>query len=319
MDEKNMRAAEQPSGQNPPQGEEKAEKGRLFEAGLTYTVTAVLPVLVSFLLSVLLSVAGVVDPSGENWYRYLSFLLPQLCFLAAAAVYFARTREPVLRTVGKCRWQYYLLAVLIQFGLLSLSELNTFFLWLLSFFGYEQTPVSLPDLTGWNILPALLVIAVLPALFEETVFRGILVGNMRRGGWGTVPTVLISGALFSLFHTNPAQTAYQFVCGVCFALIAVRSGSILPTMLSHFLNNAFVLVMAACGMADFPQAVKLPLYLCAGVCLAAGLAFLVFFDKKEKSGGGVRRGKSFFSAAFVGILVCALSWLLVLLTGVVHD
>ena len=180
MDEKNMRAAEQPSGQNPPQGEEKAEKGRLFEAGLTYTVTAVLPVLVSFLLSVLLSVSGVVDPSGENWYRYLSFLLPQLCFLAAAAVYFARTREPVLRTVGKCRWQYYLLAVLIQFGLLSLSELNTFFLWLLSFFGYEQTPVSLPDLTGWNILPALLVIAVLKNYAAELGVRKVSVG--QKGG-----------------------------------------------------------------------------------------------------------------------------------------
>ena len=122
--------------------------------------------------------------------------------------------------------------------------------------------------------------------------------------------------MFSLFHVNPAQTVYQFACGVCFALVAIRSGSALPTMVSHFLNNALVLAMTAAGLEDFPEAVKLPLYLTAGVVLAAVGAWLIF-DKNNTKKGGIREGRSFFAGAGAGIALCAVMWIATLVTGIV--
>lgn len=291
----------------------------LFETGVAFSVASALPIVFSFVILFIaqaIAGAGYADTQG---YKYCTYLVPQLCFAAAAFVYFKRARISVRSVCTGCKPQYFLIAVLLQFGLLSLSELNGLFLKGLSYLGYEQVPSTLPDVAGWNLLPALVVIAVLPAIFEEVIFRGILAKNMQASGWGTAVTVLLSGAMFSLFHTNPAQTVYQFACGMCFALVALRSGSIFPTVLSHFLNNAVVLCLLSAGIEDYPAAVKIPLYSVAGAVLLGVLAYLVFFDKKNGQKGGLKEGKKFFLGAFVGIVLCGILWISVLISGIVSN
>lgn len=301
--------------QSAEQQREQFRKKCLTEAGLTYSVAAVLPVLLSLLvIGVVSAFAGEAFQSTQA-YLYLCYILPQLCFAAAAGVYFYRTKEPLKRTYCGCKWQYFVLAVLLQFGLLSLTELNSLFLSFLGLFGYRPSPVPVPDLSGWKLLPAMIVIAVLPAIFEETVFRGILVRNVKNGGWGTAAAVLVTGAMFALFHGKPEQTVYQFVCGACFALVALRSRSVFPTMAAHFLNNAVILVLEAAGAGEFSIGVKIPLFSVAGVVLAGVLVFLVFFDKNNGAKGGVKNGKFFFLAAAVGLAVCAAQWVEILVAG----
>ncbi|MDE5896569.1 MAG: CPBP family intramembrane metalloprotease, partial [Clostridia bacterium] len=230
--------------------EAELKKRALAEAGVTYSLCAALPVLCSLVLSLI--VAGLSTGKAENWYqrtdwyRYLCYLIPQLCFAVSVFVWFRRTRTPLKRVYGGCKWYFFPIAIVLQFGLtFSLAELNSYFVAFLELFGYRKQTSMLPSLGGWNLLPAMLVIAVLPALFEETVFRGILSKQMDENGWGIAATVLISGALFSLFHHNPEQTVYQFFCGACFTLVALRSGSVFPTMVAHFLNNGVILALSS--------------------------------------------------------------------------
>ncbi len=288
-----------------------ADKLFLREAGISYSVAGLLPQILSLVLVLLLlSIVGE-GYAQLNWVKYLSYLLPQLCFASTAVVFFRRSKQPVRQTVGRCKWQYYLVALLLQFGLLSLSSLNGYFIEFLKFLGYQSPESTLPELSGWNLLPAILVIALLPAIFEELLFRGILTGSMKGNGWGIVPSVLLCGGLFSLFHGNPEQTLYQFVCGACYTLIAWRSGSILPTAIAHFCNNALVLTLTSVGIESLPLAVTV----CAGVCLAGALTYLIFFDKRGNQKGAFKEGKTFFFYAAAGILICALSWLITLITG----
>lgn len=292
------------------------------ETGLTYTVATLAPVLLSLIL--LLALVGVPQEqyAGADWYKYCNFLLPQICFAAAALVYFRRGTRTVREVYAPCKARYFLLSVLLQFGLLfSLSELNGLFVALLGKIGYETNiDDMLPSLSGWGLLPAMLVIALLPALFEETIFRGILTGGMRASGWGTAATVLISGAMFSLFHHNPAQTVYQFLCGACFALVVLRAGSPFPTMIAHFCNNAAVLAFTAAGVDSFYSALPLGGYIalvvCAGLTLAAVLVYLIFFDKNNRAKGGVKEGATFFFAAGAGIVLCAVEWIAMLAEGI---
>ena len=288
---------------------------RLKESGITFSLAALLPVLFSLVLSLFAAAAGE-GYEQAVWYRYLTYLVPQLCFALAAAVYFRRARHPFPAMYRGAKWYYYLIAVLMQFGLLfSLGELNTLFLSWLETLGYTSSAGSLPPLEGGWLVLTLFVVALLPAVFEETLFRGILARNMHGAGWGTWVTILVSGAMFSLFHGRPEQTIYQFFCGCCFALIAVRSGSVLPTVLSHFLNNALILVLSALGLETFSGVLSVVLIAIGAVFLAGSLVFLIFFDKKTNRKGGAPRAGVFFLAAAVGLVICAVQWASTLLLG----
>ena len=300
------------------QNSEKRERPLLLDAGLNFTLAAVVPAILSFIAVAIFAGSMGAEYGNTDTYKYVTYLLPQLCFAGVALLFFYRNRQTVsARSVYRpCKWYYFLLAIGLSFGLMAFSELNTYFVDLLQKLGYRAPDNTIPTVSGWYLIPALLVIALLPAVFEETIFRGIQVGSMQRSGWGTAATLFLSGALFALFHENPAQTIYQFICGVCYALLAVRSGSILPTMLAHFANNAVILSLYSAGYEEIPQNVKLPLYIVAGVVFVAVLAYLIFFEKRGNMKGGLKGGKQYFLAALVGILVCAVGWVAALLQGI---
>lgn len=284
----------------------------LREAGVTYSAGAVIPLLISVLVGMIVGAAG---QSGSDLALYLAYLSSQIGFLIAAVIYFVRSKEPVRAVITGCKWYYFPIAILLEFGLLfSLNGLNTYFISLLELFGYHSDPSFIPNVSGWNLLPAILVIALLPAVFEELLFRGILSRNLHAGGWGLAPSVLISGALFALYHGRPEQTIYQFLCGACYALVAIRSGSILPTVTAHFLNNTLILTLCAFGVEDFSALSCYPVLLVlSALCLAGTLAFLLFVDKRGNGKGKV--GGAFFLMASVGIAVCGVQWLYALIGG----
>ena len=221
--------------------------------------------------------------------------------------------------VKPCKWYYFLIALALQLGLMfPISELNDLFIKGLEAIGYHSSGVSVPSLTGWNLLPAILVIALLPAIFEETLFRGILSRNMHASGWGTVPTVLLAGALFAIYHGNPEQTLYQFISGICLTYIAIKAGSILPTAVAHFFNNALVLVFEATGYGTswtMPFGVYLAVLIVSGLCFLGALAFLIFFDSRNNQKGKIKNGKKFFFTAAVGIGICVIEWVVALILG----
>lgn len=294
-----------------------SDKQKLREAGIAFSLAALAFLVLSALL--LVAVSGIENVGEQDWYRYLCFLMPQIGLAAVEAFWMFRSKTKPRVLARGCKFRYFPIAVLLQFGLMfSLSEVNVYFVGFLEKLGYRPLGSTIPSLEGWNLLPAMIVIAVLPAVFEETLFRGVLTQSMRDGGWGTAATVLIAGAMFSLFHMSPEQTLYQFACGVCFALVAVRSGSVLPTMIAHFLNNAAILVATACGVNSFAEALPQGWYiaLCslAAVCLAATTLYLIL-DRKNGRRGGAKGGGAFFLTASVGIFICAIQWIAVLIQG----
>lgn len=279
--------------------------------GLIYSLAAIGPGLVSLLFSIViiaLKAGGAIGEGyeAENWYIYCSYLVAQIAFLGIIIFsknYFSLGIGEIYRP-AKAR--YFIIAVAMQLGLFSLSQANGLFIKFLQNLGLNYTgDISLPSLDGGWIVLTLFVIAVLPALFEEGVFRSLMLTSMKK--LGTVWCVLVGGALFSLIHHSPAQTVYQFVCGCAFALVAVRSGSALPTALSHFLNNSFVIIMYKLGYGDveFPVA----FYVVTGALLAACLVYLIFIDKmgncKNQKGKG-----AFFLFAALGILYGAALWIM---------
>ncbi len=285
-------------------------------SGLTFTVAACAFFFVSLLLSLIMPTAK----EGESlpqWALYLNFLAAPIAFALVVVWYFSYTKNSVkgFLKAQVCPLKYYGIALLMQVGLLSLSELNVLFLAFLKKFGYVDSGITLPSLNGFGFCGVLFAVAVLPAVMEELFFRGIFLQEMKEFSlWGRV---LLCGALFALFHQNPAQTIYQFVCGVAFALIAVRAKSIFPTILSHFLNNGYILLMAKLGVESYSPTVYAIILIVSVICLTLALLLLTVWEgKKEKKTERVEGAyKSFFLCAGIGVFVFSLSWLLGLLVG----
>jgi membrane protease YdiL (CAAX protease family) len=98
------------------------------------------------------------------------------------------------------------------------------------------------------IVASLVAVAVLPALAEELVFRGVLARSLARR---SVPVaIVVSSLAFSAYHVLPIQMVSTFPLALALATMAVRSGSVLPGMLAHFLNNATVIVVARSHSVD---------------------------------------------------------------------
>jgi membrane protease YdiL (CAAX protease family) len=149
----------------------------------------------------------------------------------------------------------------------------------------------------------MLVVAVLPAIFEELLFRGVLLQGLK--GFPVWLAALICGGLFSLFHQNPAQTLYQFFCGVAFALLALRSGSILPTVVAHFCNNAFVL----CAEKFSWQADMLPILIASAVCLLVSVGYLILYAVKAGRADEEKADwKGFLLSSSAGVVICVVGW-----------
>jgi hypothetical protein len=113
---------------------------------------------------------------------------------------------------------------------------------------------------------------------------------------------------------------YQFCCGTAFALVTLKSGSILPTALAHFFNNAAILVLTKLGISQFPTPVFIVVVVVSAVCLVGSLAYLLFADKNseiiqksEKS--DINDRKTFLLCAVAGIFICAVSWISVFVAG----
>jgi membrane protease YdiL (CAAX protease family) len=97
----------------------------------------------------------------------------------------------------------------------------------------EQTP----------LLPTWLAIAVLPALAEEIVFRGIFA---RALATRFVPwvAVVLSSLVFAVYHLLPAQMISTFGLGLLLGYITLRARSCVPAIVAHLLNNTIVIIVS---------------------------------------------------------------------------
>ena len=104
--------------------------------------------------------------------------------------------------------------------------------------------------SGGYFMLGLLVYALLPAIAEEIVFRGVIQNALLTKYNGFV-SIFISTLLFVLMHGSLQQTAYQLVMGIMLGYVACVGGSILYSIILHFLNNAFVLLFGCFDIVPY--------------------------------------------------------------------
>ncbi|HRX00091.1 MAG TPA: CPBP family intramembrane metalloprotease [Cyclobacteriaceae bacterium] len=94
-----------------------------------------------------------------------------------------------------------------------------------------------------NFLLAFAVIALIPGIGEELVFRGMLQPELQRATGNIHAAIWISAIMFSAIHLQFFGFIPRMLLGVLFGYLYYWSGNIVVPMLAHFVNNGFSLLM----------------------------------------------------------------------------
>jgi membrane protease YdiL (CAAX protease family) len=89
----------------------------------------------------------------------------------------------------------------------------------------------------------ILLIVVAAPISEEVCFRGMLFGGLRER-WPRIAAALISGLIFGGLHATTGISAVPplIIFGFVLALLYEKTGSIIPGILLHMLNNSVALL-----------------------------------------------------------------------------
>ena len=135
-------------------------------------------------------------------------------------------------------------AILVMLGTLAL--------------GMASDPLTnlLPQMPAWledalkgltssdNLLINFLLVSLFAPFFEEWLCRGIILRGLLGNHLKPIWAIVISAAFFAFIHLNPWQALPAFLLGCLFGYVYYKTGSLQLTMLMHFTNNTFALVLA---------------------------------------------------------------------------
>lgn len=96
-----------------------------------------------------------------------------------------------------------------------------------------------------GILTVCISFAIVPAIIEEFVVRGVTMQSLRK--YGDKFAIIVSACFFSILHGNMLQIPYTFVGGLILGYLAIKTKSLWPPMILHFVNNfysAIVLIVS---------------------------------------------------------------------------
>ena len=88
-------------------------------------------------------------------------------------------------------------------------------------------------------------IVVMAPLVEELLFRGAIQGHLMRKWKMPYLGIVVSSLIFGVVHGNPAQIPFAFVVGMALGWMYYLTGSLIPGILMHFINNGSSVLLYA--------------------------------------------------------------------------
>ena len=133
----------------------------------------------------------------------------------------------------------------------------------------------------------MVVIALLPGIGEELVFRGLIQNELWRGSRNIHVGIWFSAFIFSAIHMQFFGFVPRMLLGAMFGYLYYWSGNLLVPMIAHFFHNGFTLTMIYVfniGLIDvnIDSEESAPLSL-VGLCVVFTFALMYFFKKHYHS------------------------------------
>lgn len=118
--------------------------------------------------------------------------------------------------------------------------------WIIVSGALEEVMPELPNLVEEEITQLInndfgyFTLCLFAPLIEEMIFRGAVLRTLLRSMQSRWGAIAVSALLFALIHMNPAQMLGAFLAGLFLGWLFSRTGSILPGVVFHWVNNTVV-------------------------------------------------------------------------------
>ncbi|RLZ12279.1 CPBP family intramembrane glutamic endopeptidase [Faecalibacter macacae] len=170
----------------------------------------------------------------------LSFLVGICTAIGALLAILKTNAQPIIAEIKhKVSITEMVLAVFIWIGFLPLCE---YFTTLIPTDGpleelYKQFESSFEMLLNYK-LAGFLMVCIFAPIFEEVIFRGIILRGMLNAKVTPIVAIAISGLIFGSAHLNPWQFVGAGLLGAIFGYVYYRTKSLALPIILHALNNS---------------------------------------------------------------------------------
>ena len=285
--------------------ENSIEPFDLKQGGLSFSFMMALYVIIAFFLQAILTL--VTENTSLLYLAVTSTISSIAILIIIVHQSYVKKQSLKILSVNKFEIKSLIPTVLLCLGMFfGLGFVNIKFSEFLASIGVKVSQPTIPLNNIWQFLLFSLTLAVLPAIFEELFFRGLLLSSLE--GHKTITKVIAVGICFALYHCNLAQFIYQFIYGVAFCLLALYAKSVAPCIIAHFINNFFIILCEYLGIyIDLFN----PIIIAIGL-LSLALFFVFIFltnkDKRkcEKAQEKKRILEFYIPYGLLGIFICAL-------------
>ena len=139
---------------------------------------------------------------------------------------------------------------------------------------------STDDITKYPVILAVLCFAVVPAIVEEYVFRGVILGAFLnvKSKYTVMAGVLLSSLYFALLHFSLGSVLYGFFFGLIFALVRVATDNLINTICMHMAFNTINVLLSYVDMSHVPGVAIVTTM----IALAIGFVIIAIIFFREK-------------------------------------
>ncbi len=135
-----------------------------------------------------------------------------------------------------------------------------------------------------DYIVSVVVIAFLPAVFEEVLFRGGIQNLLSRWFKKPIIAIVITAAVFSAIHLSYLGFLSRFALGFILGWVYYRTGNIWLNIIGHFFNNAFAVTVlyytSKPGETIDPSKIEDHFPILIGVaCLGVLYGLFILFEK----------------------------------------
>ena len=141
--------------------------------------------------------------------------------------------------------------------------------------------------TFWTMSLNLLLIALIPAIAEEMIFRGVIQKILTRLFKSGHISIIVTAFIFSSIHLQFLGFIPRFILGLIFGYLFLWGGTLWLPIASHFVNNAIPVILTYVqGIEKASAAQDIPLWKQAGalpIPVIVIFVILLYFGKRNKN------------------------------------
>lgn len=198
------------------------------------------PVLFGFYIIASMLFSRIIYSNRITLPLWLNLIISQCILLVPALIYVLVMKIDIIKCIPyrKIKLSDAVSSLLIGYCLVPLVLLINV---ISSVFATNYLNSSTTEISQYPFIIQLLLMAFLPTIAEEFVFRGLFYHSYRKNG--ILGAAILSGVIFGAIHLNINQFCYACVMGMVFALMVEITGSMFSSMLAHFAVNSYSIIM----------------------------------------------------------------------------